>query len=448
MRDTRKLLVIGGGIAGATAALAARAEYPDARIALYSSEPHVFYNKIALDSVVTGKRSERDLSILAPNWLEDHGIDCHWGEPVRAIEPAEHRVMLEAGKTLTFDKLILATGARPILPPVPGIDSPFVYPLWSLDHALRLRERVRGASRLTVLGGGVLGVEAALDLAALGLEVTLVEARPRLMPDLLDEEAAILLARAVSARGVVVKTNTPAVAVVPHDAGCRVTLQTDEGIDADLAILVTGVASDTALAAAAGLRIRRGIVVDEHLITSDPDILAAGNCVDLGEGSGFLWNPARRQGEIAGLNAFAVKRSYRPLPLTLHAKTPGLPLFVCGRAAVDEPGDRVVRDRGENEYRLLRFDSGGRLAGVILLGDVRGYYALERAVRDGVVLPQGVREKREVEAVVSELVPPRESEEFLKPSWVCRMCGYNVEGEHPPGICPVCGVGRDQFLAA
>ena len=189
-------------------------------------------------------------------------------------------------------------------------------------------------------------------------------------------------------------------------------------------------------------------MVDEYQRTSDFRVLAAGNCVELDSGKCFLWNPAKGQSEIAGLNAFETKRALIPRPLTLHAKTPGLPIFVCGRFNRAEPGDEVLRRRQGATYRALRIDGEGRLVGAVCIGDSQGAYALEQAISRGQVLSPDLRATGAVEPVVESLTPPDESDCYLKPNWVCQMCGYNAEGAEPPEICPVCGVGRDQFIAA
>jgi nitrite reductase (NADH) large subunit len=445
----RKLVVIGSGVAGATAALAARAETPDAEVVVYSIERHPFYNKIALGSVITGARRPEHLAVLAPDWLESHGVEHRRGESVRALDPDRGRALLETGADVSFDRLILATGASPTLPPVPGIDGPGVFPLWSLDDALTIRDGVRGARRIVVIGGGVLGVEAAFDLSAIGVEVTLVEARPTLMPDLLDAQAARLLADALAARGVRVLADSP-VTGVSHGVGrCRIELGRGAALDVDVAILVAGVAPNVGLARSAGLRTGRGILVDEHQRTSHPRVLAAGNCTEPATGVAFLWNPARRQGEVAGINAFEVKRAFEPFPPTLHTKTPGFPVFVCGRTTRSEPGDRVLSSLRGESYRALRVDREHRLVGAICAGDVGGYPALERAIVRGEAVPVRLRGEGSADAVVEALAPPVERGERTGPTpWVCRMCGYTPEGEHPPEVCPVCGVGRDQFVAA
>jgi nitrite reductase (NADH) large subunit len=367
--DRRKLVVIGGGVAGASAAQAARDEYPDAEIALFSREPYPFYNKIALNSVITGKRREDHLTVLAPELLESKGIECHWGQGVNSVDLDLSLIRLERGAEVAFDRLILATGASPLLPPIPGIESPGVLPLWSLADAVDIRVKVQSARRLVVIGGGVLGVEAALDLAALGIEVTLVEARDGLMADQLDGRASRWLVEALVARGLRVELGAPVTEVSSIDDKSLVKLGTGAAIEVDLAVLVAGVRPNIDLAQEAGIRTRRGIIVDEHQRTSHPKVLAAGNCVELGSGMCFLWNPAKRQGEVAGLNAFEAKRAMFPRPLTLHSKTPGIPLFVCGRANRSEPGDQVLRSRQGPSYRMLRIDGAGRLVGAICLGD-------------------------------------------------------------------------------
>lgn len=444
----RKLVIVGGGVAGATAARAARGEYPDAEIALFSAEPTPFYNKIALGSVVTGARRERDLRVLAPDWLEDQGIECRWGARVAGVDLDDRALRLDGGGEVGFDRVVFATGARPTRPPVPGIEDPRVLALWSLADAVGLREALRGARRLVVIGGGVLGVEVALELSIAGRDVALVEACDRLMPGLLDGEAAALLSSALGRQGVRVCCGAPVAEIEAMPGVARARLGTGVALDAELIVLVAGVAPDVALAAAAGLRTNGGIVVDERMRTSHPAALAAGNCIAFGPEQRSLWNPARAQGEVAGVNAFEARTVYRPAPPPLHAKTRGIPIFLCGRSAESEPGDTLLRQRADGVYRAVRLDRGGRVVGAICVGDVRGYHALERAIARGDGAALAPEARASVDSLVEALTPPAEPGELAKPSWVCQMCGYNAEGEHPPEVCPVCGVGRDQFLMA
>jgi NAD(P)H-nitrite reductase large subunit len=183
------------------------------------------------------------------------------------------------------------------------------------------------------------------------------------------------------------------------------------------------------------------------MYTSDPAILACGNCAEPPAGAPLLWNPARAQGEIAGLNAFERKAAIAPEPAVIHLKVRGEPLFSCSR-----PGPAPVKARkissGEGGALLaLVIDEGGSIAAATMVGDARGASLLERAIRDGAPLPPELAAADDPSRILEHLRRAAEGSRE-RGGWVCRMCGFTGEGDDPPELCPVCGVGKDQFQAA
>jgi len=441
------LIVAGGGIAGISAAQSARAEYPHARITLLGVEPDPFYNRIALGALAAGKRKPAELRFEPAGWLDEQRIDASWGVGVEEILPADRAVVTSAGERIRYDCLVLATGAASVLPPVEGIDLDGVSPLWTMEDALGLRDALGGARKVTVLGGGVLGVEAALDLASAGRSVTLVERLDGLMPANIPGAAARMVKEFVETRGIEVKLSTSVERIERRASVLSLRSRGAEGWEADLVVVAAGARPRTDLAAAAGLRVKTGIAVDGHMFTSDPHILACGNCCEPETGPAILWNPARSQGEAAGINAFGRRIELAAAPSTIHLKSRDLRLFACRRAGTEETGTTTYEETSSGAYRSVEIAPDGSLVSAVLVGDIRGFDLLERAAGsdERPAIPPG-------EAPISGLIDDLGRASAARPprgeGWVCRMCGFTHEGNDPPGVCPVCAVGADQFVAA
>ncbi len=448
MSNAGKLVVVGGGIAGVNAARAARNEYPGAHITLLSSEDHRFYNKIALNSFVTGKRSLLHLHFHPAGWLHRQRIEARLGVFVDKIKPDRHIVSLTGGEEIGYDKLVLAMGAVPWKPPIPGIDALGVHTLWSLDDAVRVRESLAKARDVAIIGGGVQGVETAVDLCGMGVRVTIIEQRGTVLPLHLDEVPADLYEDFLRDIGVETRLGVTVDRIVQGGEGVTIHTSDGETKEFDLVLLIAGVKPDFALAETAGLKTDNGLVVDRYMNTSNPDILACGNCVEFDGKPSFLWNSAMAQGQVAGTNAFANKVGFDAAPLTIHLKTPGMPLFVIERSDGAESTDRVITDRSGSAYRSVCVDGTGRIRSAVFLQRTEGCYEIERAVQRGEQVSDSLLEGGGVDEIIGEFAARKGDEDCGVHGWVCQMCGYSHEGDDAPGICPVCGVGRDQFKAA
>ena len=446
--STGEIIVVGGGIAGVSAATAARDEYPDAGITLFSREPYPFYNRIALCAFITGKKKQDHLHFYRTDWLREDGIDARWGEGVESIDPGQGSVISKDGRRWGYDRLILATGAVPTVPAIDGIDNRGVFTLWSLSDAIGIRDALVGAGTVAIIGGGVLGVETAVELANVGRKVTLLEAGDSVLPLHLDRISSGMFGEFLREKGIATRLSTSVERLETRGAGLRVIHGGGGGLDADMVLLTAGASPDTRLARSAGIECGDGIIVDSYMNTGVAGISACGNCAQLDGNLSFLWNPARTQGEIAGSNAFENRRKATSEPLVIHLKMPEMPLFVCGRSTSSERGDIVIDDRSGRAYRVLRFDDRYRLKSAIFLFETDGFYEIEKIMRRALPVPKDLVEARDIDGIVEAFSVPKGDDGDRNPGWVCRMCGYSHEGDYPPEICPVCSVGKDQFLAA
>ena len=312
-----KIAVCGAGAAGSYAVKRLRLNLPEAEILLFDAAPVGFYAKMRLPEYVAGTLPREKLILSSPEQMAEWGVELHLGEPVTSIEPAAHKLATVAGE-YAWDVLVLAVGAHAFVPPVPGLQaSPRVHVLRELPDADALVALCEPGKNAAVIGGGLLGLEAACALQKRGLAVSIIEAAPRLLPlQMNEEESAALLGNFTNA-GYKVFTG----AAVERFDGDAALLHLKEGttVPASLVLVSAGIRANLELATKAGLTCNRGIVVDAALRTSAPDIYAVGDCAELDGKVIGLWLASKDQGEavadiIAGKIDAMPPKVYRPKP--------------------------------------------------------------------------------------------------------------------------------------
>ncbi|ATO16424.1 FAD/NAD(P)-binding oxidoreductase [Micromonospora sp. WMMA2032] len=371
---TARIVVVGYGMAGARLAAELHACDGDHRVTVLGAEPHRAYNRIMLSTLLAGRIDEPDLELVE---AVGPGVDVRTGAPVTAIDRAAREVRTADGARHGYDHLVLATGSRSVVPPLPGLDPlpDRVVPFRTLADCRRILAAARDARHALVLGGGLLGLEAARGLAARGLAVTVVHPVGHLMERQLDPPAGAVLADTLAALGVRVRLGVPATGVTADADGVRLHLGDAGPLAADLLVLCCGVRPDTALAAAAGLTVERGVVVDDRMRTSDRRISAIGDCAQHdGTPTGLVapaWAQARVVADVLAGGDPLVR--YRPRPVVTRLKAAGIDLAAMGDVAGDPTGGGPVEeltftDPARGTYARLRIRDE-RLTGAILLGD-------------------------------------------------------------------------------
>lgn len=365
------VVVIGNGIAGVTAADHVRRRHPSCRISLIAEESHHLYNRMAITRLVYGRSAMQGLYLMPESWYTDRNIDVMLNTKVRNINVEQRLVAIADGETISYDRLIFATGSNSFVPPLPGYGGAGCYVLRTANDAMDVREYAQSshATHAVIAGGGLLGLEAAYALHKLGLQVTIVERNKWLLNRQLDERGALLLESYLTNLGLHILSSSNLKGISKNEDGKQV-VQLEGGQErrADIFIVAAGIAPNTTLASASGLTVKRGIVVDAQMRTSAPHIFAAGDVAEIDEKVMGLWPVAVEQAEIAACNALGEARTYKEPILSTQLKVVGADLVSVGKYIADSE-DMVIIDENLSTHRYRKLVArDGVLLGAILIG--------------------------------------------------------------------------------
>ncbi len=376
--DTREhLVVIGNGMAGCRAVEELIARDPTRyRVTIFGAEPHVNYNRIMLSPVLAGEKTFEQIVINDHAWYATNTIELVTSDPVQAIDRAARTVTARSGLTVSYDRLLIATGSDPFIIPVPGKDLPGVISFRDMADVDHMLEAAGKGGAAVVIGGGLLGLEAAHGLTLRGMKVTVIHLMPTLMERQLDEAAGWLLKSALESRGQVILTEANTAEIVGDTRVEGVLLKDGTLIPASLVVMAVGIRPSVALARDAGLDIGRGIKVDDHMVTSDPSILAVGECVEH-DGNVYglvapLWDMCRALAD--GL--VEQHSGYRGSVTSTKLKVAGLDVFSAGDFSGGAGAeDIVLRDASRGIYKRVVVKDD-RIVGAVLYGDTTdgGWY--------------------------------------------------------------------------
>ncbi len=373
------VVIVGAGIAGVSAAESIRRASPAARITLLGKEPDLPYYRINLTRYLAGEISRDDLTMHPEQWYTDNDIILRLSTEMRGFDPASGHLTLHTHEQLAFDRLILAMGAHPFVPPIPGATRKNVTVLRTLGDADFILGQLRPGLNCIIIGGGVLGLEAAGALVKRGASVTQLEGFPWLMPQQLNRTAGGLLARHAEKLGITIRTDARIKQIDGDERVHGVLLESGESIASDLVIITAGVRCNSYLPRQAQLTVNQGVVVDDHLKSSAGNILAVG---DLAEHRGVCygtWVPAQSQGSIAGLNAVGGKVEFAGIPRSNTLKVLDFDLFSIGQVHPDDGSYQSFEQMGNDCYHYVVFRDS-RLVGAILMGDMGPAAAIKHLI--------------------------------------------------------------------
>ena len=403
-----RIVIVGAGIAGVTAAERAREANPAAEITLVSGEALLPYYRLNLTPYLAGQVERAALEMRAQAFFEERRL-AYCEDRVSSIDREASRAHLASGATLTYDRLVLAVGAQPFVPPIPGAGASHVLTLRTLADADAILERAGAGPgvRCVCIGGGLLGLEVAGALAQRGCQVTVLEGAPHLLPRQLPEAGGALLGRRLHEElGLGIRTGVRVEAIEADHVRLG---GSGEPIDADFVVMAAGVRPELGLAVACGLDVGRGVLVDDHMVTSDPRILAAG---DVAEHAGVvygIWPAAYAQGAVAGNVAAGGDATFETLAHSTRLKVLGVDVVSIGPVAeADAGGHRIERSSSHSYVRLLVRDE--TVAGACFVGDV----GLSSEVAKAVTEKTPLRELRPLIAALPQDTEQIELEEHAR----------------------------------
>jgi nitrite reductase (NADH) large subunit len=376
-----KTLIIGSGLAGTLAAKTLRELDPEAGIEILGEERHPYYPRPNLIEYLAGRLPRERLFAFPDGWAEKQRIGIRLGANVERIRPDAKTVETLAGDAIPYDTLLLATGARPLRPPIAGTDRNGVFVLRTIDDADALLSHLESHRRAAVLGGGLLGLEIARAIRLRGAEVRVIEFFDRLLPRQLDRAAAAILKAQIESTGIVVRLGASAKEILGEDGVRGLRFESGDEVEADAVVVAAGITPEIGLARDAGLKVGRGIVVDDRLRTSSPGIFAAG---DAAEHAGRIYGiiPASfEQARAAAHNMLGLDMPYSGTVPSNTLKVSGLYVTSSGNVAGEGPGfESLVRSVPEaGLYKKIVLQEG-RLVGAIWMGTKKGASEISRLV--------------------------------------------------------------------
>ncbi len=363
-----RLLIVGGGMAAHKLIEELVERCPGQHeIVVAAKEAHEPYNRVLLSSLLAGDATREDTDLRPASWYEQSGVVLLRGTEVVSLDPERRAAMLSNGDVLAYDRLVMATGSKAVRLPIPGQELPGVHTFRDLNDVSALQKTAAG-SRAVVIGGGLLGIEAAGGLSKRGAKVTLVHIMPHLMERQLDAHAAQLLKAALAEHAIDVMLGAQTVAIEGDGKAQRVLLRDGLVLGTDIVVMAAGIRPDTALAEIAGIEIGRGIKVDDKLETSKSGVYAIGECAEHRGTCYGIVEPIYEQARALACHLSGAPARYEGSVLATSLKVSGVPVFSMGDFEGEGAETIVLEDEGAATYRklLVRND---HLVGVVLFGD-------------------------------------------------------------------------------
>ncbi|MGR6431868.1 nitrite reductase large subunit NirB [Rhizobium sp. PAMB 3174] len=367
---TKKLVIIGNGMAPGRMLDELFEKAPGLYdVTIFNAEPRVNYDRIMLSPVLSGEKAYEDIIIHTDEWYAAHGVTLHKGAKVAKIDREAKTVTAENGVTASYDKLVIATGSSPFIIPVPGHDLPGVLAYRDLDDVSKMLDIAARKGRAVVIGGGLLGLEAAYGLKRQGMEVTVIHLMPTIMERQLDPAAAYLLEKALTERGIEIITKANTKRIIGEDKVTGIELEDGRVIDADMVVMAVGIRPASALAKDAGIAVNRGIVVDDGMMTSDPDVYALGECAEHRGVCYGLVAPLYESARVLADRLTGGSGEYQGSVVNTKLKVTGINLFSAGDFADgDDRQEIVLRDANAGVYKRLILKDN-RIIGAVLYGE-------------------------------------------------------------------------------
>jgi nitrite reductase (NADH) large subunit len=362
-----------------------RRKIQDSSIDVFSDEQYSFYSRPRLIEVLAKESTLERIYFHPDGWYEANRISLHIASRVIGIDTDAHKVRIESGDLFDYDKLLLATGALARTLPIEGSQKRGVFTFRTATDCFAIRDFAEGKKRAVLIGGGLLGLECARSLRALGLEVTILEAAQRMLPRQLDSEGAALLLRMIERMGINVRLNVQVAEIEGGDSISSISLRDGSEIPADLVVLSAGVVPNVKLARDAGIEVKSGILIDNFMRTSRADIFAAGDCAQWQDKVFGIIPAALEQSSVAAANMAAGDSvEYRGTVPANTLKVVGVDVTSVGLAVLEKEEDYTIIRRADEQVGIYKkfVLKGDLLVGFILVGTARSAATLISLVKD------------------------------------------------------------------
>ena len=378
-----KVIIIGNGVAGATAAEVIRKKNKDISISVYSDEPYPFYSRIKLPHFLGDEIKQENTYIYNTDWYKEKRIELYSGTKIKKIEPDKKSIVTERDEKVSYDKLLLATGSTNFIPPIKGREKNGFFTLRTIGDVLSIKEYSLNNKKAVLIGGGLLGLEAARGLRVRGLDVTVVEFFPRLLPRQLDEKGAKVLQRLIEKMGINIVLNAQSDEVLGEDKVAGLKLKDGRNVDCNLIIISAGITPRIEIAKEAGISVNKGIIVNERFETNVKGIYAAGDCAEFQGRIYGLWTASTEQGTIAGNNIAGVDTVYSGTTPSTTLKIVGIDLTSIGNVNPEGEGFKeLIREDGSNGVYKKLVIKDGKIVGAILLGDTKEVRTVAKLIKN------------------------------------------------------------------
>jgi flavorubredoxin/NADPH-dependent 2,4-dienoyl-CoA reductase/sulfur reductase-like enzyme/rubredoxin len=389
-----KYLIIGNGISGYNAADSIRKRNAEADIHMLSSEKVLTYYRPQLSDYISKDIADKRFFVSPEEWYDKNNIKVTLGVRVEKINKDNSIVTLDNGSELSYDKLILATGASNFLPPIKGFEKQGVYVLRDVEDATKIKEKMKQAKNAVVVGGGLLGLEAAWEMKNAGMNVTVVELVPHLLSMQLDEDGSMLFEKIVTEAGVTALIGEGAEEILGDGTVTGLKLKSGKLIDADLILFSVGIRPNLNLAKEAGLAVNRGILVNEKMETSIANIYACGDNAELNGRIYGNWPAASEMGKVAGANASGEEAAFKDFVSSVVFNAINSQIFSVGDVKPAGANVEVLSSvNTENRIYKKLFFKDKKLVGGILIGDTKRSVRLMKAVQAGKTMADVLKEE-------------------------------------------------------
>ncbi|MCJ7688909.1 MAG: FAD-dependent oxidoreductase [Clostridiaceae bacterium] len=376
-----KFVIIGNGAAGYYAAAAIRKRNKQCEVEIISDEPYLTYYRPAISDGISENLKDENFYLSPKEWYSDNNINLTLGVTVKSLNPEKKQILLVDGAAISYDKLILANGSKNFMIPVEGVDKEGVFTLRNLKDLKAIKNKMKTAKKVVIVGGGLLGLEAAHEIKSAGLNVSVVEFSSSLLSRQLDSEGSLILKTAVESQNIEVILSDSVTVIQGETSVTSVKLKSGKTLDADLVLFSTGIAPNKNIADNTNIKTNKGILINENMETNIKDIYA---CGDIAEFNGRVygnWPAAIEMGKAAGMNAVGENKIYVPSLGVISFNAMGLSLLSVGEVSRDSSKALSTNDNENKTYKKLFFTEN-ILTGGIIIGDNKSSAKLISAMED------------------------------------------------------------------